>query len=311
MVVMVKTLGFVGLGVMGEKMCRNLLKKSGKSVVVFDLNPTPVQQLVSEGAKAATSLAEVARDADVIFLSLPGEPQVKAVCLGDDGLFSHGRAGQTVVDTSTNAVGCVRAIAERLKEKDMDFADAPVSRTREAAAEGTLSIMVGAEPAVFERIKPLLACMGTEITHCGGVGNGEIVKIINNMLNFEIVLAVAEALTLGTRAGMDPALLLDTLGKGSSNSFVLQQHGKKFMLPRHFPRSAFSANYVLKDLSYALALGEETGVALDCARVARTYYRKMIESGQGDEYFPAEIGLVEQGESLCRCDPAAVEVVGG
>lgn len=294
----VKTLGFIGLGVMGEKMCANLIRKSGAPVVVFDVNEAPVSRLVELGATGTLSVADLAAKADVIFLCLPGEPEVRAVCLEPGGLIDSERPGQIVVDTSTNTVSCARDVARRLGEKGIDFADAPVSRTREAAAEGTLSIMVGGEPSTFRTLKPFLECMGTEITHCGGVGNGEIVKILNNMMNFEITLAVAEVLALGVKAGMDGKLLLETLSKGSSNSFVLQQHGMKFMLPRHFPEVAFSSRYVLKDLSYALKLGDENGQPLDIGHLAWKYYSTMVEEGMGDEYFPAVLKLVEEGRSF-------------
>jgi 3-hydroxyisobutyrate dehydrogenase-like beta-hydroxyacid dehydrogenase len=292
------SLGFIGLGVMGEKMCGNILRKSGRSVVVFDSRAEPVSRLTAAGAIAAESIVDVARKVDVVFLCLPGEPEVRAVCLGEGGILGGGRKGLIVVDMSTNAVQCARDVAKSLAEKGIEFADAPVSRTREAAAAGTLSIMVGASPEVFARIKPLLDCMGSDITHCGGVGNGEIVKILNNMLNFEITLAVAEALALGVKAGMEPKLLLETLSKGSSNSFVLQQHGMKFMLPRQFPKAAFSPRYVLKDLSYALKLGDENGQPMEIGHLAWRYYSAMIDEGMGEEYFPAVIKLVEQGRSF-------------
>jgi 3-hydroxyisobutyrate dehydrogenase len=294
----IESLGFIGLGVMGEKMCGNLLRKSGKSVVIFDSRKEPLERLSALGAVTASSVADLASKADVIFLCLPGEPEVRSVCLGEKGILEHGRKGQIVVDMSTNAVQCARDVAKQFSPRGIDFADAPVSRTREAAAEGTLSIMVGASDEVFSRLKPLLECMGTEITHCGGVGNGEIVKILNNMLNFEITLAVAEALALGVKAGMEPRLLLETLSKGSSNSFVLQQHGMKFMLPREFPKAAFSSRYVLKDLSYALKLGEENGQPMDIGHLAWKYYSAMVEEGMGDEYFPAVLKLVEKGRTF-------------
>ena len=292
------TLGFVGLGVMGEKMCRNLARKSGKTVFAFDQRPGRTQLLEQDGVLPVHSLAELAERADIIFLSLPGAPEVRAVCTGPGGLLESGRAGQTIVDTSTNTVRCVREVAALLAARGIDFADAPVSRTREAAAEGTLSIMVGASSQVMERIKPLLECMGSDITHCGGVGNGEVLKIINNMLNIETNLAVAEAMTLGARAGMDPKRLLEALSQSSADSFVLKQHGIKFMLPGYFPRDAFSCHYAIKDLSYALALGQDTGVTLDVAMLTTAYLNRAIEAGMGDVYFPTIIRVVEEGRSL-------------
>ncbi len=185
---MVNTLGFVGLGVMGEKMCRNLARKSGKKVFAFDNRPGRAELLEADGVVVATSLADLASKADVIFLSLPGEREVMAVCTGPGGLIEHCRQGQTIVDTSTNTVACVRQVAANLAERGIDFADAPVARTREAAAACTLSIMVGAEVEVMARIRPFLETMGSDVTHCGKVGCGEVLKIINNMLNIRTTL---------------------------------------------------------------------------------------------------------------------------
>ena len=294
---MTNALGFVGLGVMGEKMCRNLARKSGKKVYAFDQRPGRTDLLEADGVIAATSLADLAQKADVIFLSLPGQAEVRAVCTGPGGLLEHGRAGQTIVDTSTNTVRCVRDVARQLATRGIEFADAPVSRTREAAAEGTLSIMVGATPEVMARIKDFLHCMGSDVTHCGGVGTGEVLKIINNMLNIEGNLAVAEALTLGSRAGLDPKALLETVADSSGSSFVVKQHGLKFMVPRNFPKDAFSCHYALKDLSYALELGEDTGVRLDVALLTTAYLNQAVAAGLGDVYFPTIIKMVEEGQS--------------
>src|SRR5262249_38686328 len=168
-------LGFVGLGVMGEPMCRNLARKSGAAVVAFDTRPEPLDALGRDGVARAASLADVAHRADVIFLCLPGEPQVRAVCLGTTGLLSRLRRGQTVVDMSTVPVALARELEQACAARGVAFADAPVARTAQAARDATLSIMVGAEPALFDRLSPYLACMGSEITHCGPVGAGEAV----------------------------------------------------------------------------------------------------------------------------------------
>lgn len=288
------TLGFIGLGVMGERMCRNLVRKSGHKVVAFDSRKAPLEALSRDGSQAATSVADVAAQADIIFLSLPGEKEVRAVCLGPSGLLESGRKGQTIIEMSTNSVSCVRELAQRFAERGIEFADAPVARTREAAEQGTLAIMVGAEPNVMARILPLLATMGNAISHCGAVGAGQIVKIINNMLVFDAVVALAQALVLGTRAGVEPKLLLETLSKGSSDSFALRNHAMKAMLPHEFPAPAFSAEYVLKDLSYAFKLAEEVRVPLDFAHLAASYYQGAVAQGFGAEYYPAVIKLIEK-----------------
>jgi 3-hydroxyisobutyrate dehydrogenase len=155
---MTRALGFIGLGVMGEPMCRNLAAKIGAPVTAFDLNPEPLQRLAAGGVRAAQSIEALARDADVVFLSLPGGAEVAAVC---ETLLPHLRTGACVVDLSTAPVSLARDLAGRFAARGVEFADAPVARTREAAAKGTLSIMVGAPVATFERIRPLLACMGS------------------------------------------------------------------------------------------------------------------------------------------------------
>ncbi|MFT6776021.1 MAG: 3-hydroxyisobutyrate dehydrogenase, partial [Paracoccaceae bacterium] len=243
------TIGFIGLGVMGEPICRNMLRKSGLRVVVSDLSPSPVTRLVLDGAEAAASPAEVFAACDLVFLSLPGGLEVEAV-LG----AAYGREGQIVVDMSTSPVGLTRDLAAKMAALGVRFVDAPVARTRQAAIDGTLSIMVGADPQVFAQIEPLLAMAATEVTHCGPVGCGQVVKILNNMVLFETVVALAEALTIGEAAGVDRAALLGTMSKGSADSFALRNHGLKAMVPDTFPVGAFSTDYALKDVSYALAL---------------------------------------------------------
>src|SRR5437667_11195868 len=159
---MATTLGFIGLGVMGEPMCRNLAKKSGAAVVAFDQRAEPLAALARDGVAAAGSAVGAAARADIVFMCLPGEPQVRAVALGPDGLVASVRGGQTVVDMSTAPVALARELGHAFAARGADFADAPVARTAQAAKDGTLSIMVGGDPAVFERLRPYLACMGTE-----------------------------------------------------------------------------------------------------------------------------------------------------
>jgi hypothetical protein len=186
-------LGFVGLGVMGEPMCRNLAAKSGTPVVALDLDPAPIRRLAADGVRAADSLASLARAADVVFLSLPGGAEVAAV---GDALLPHLRTGSCLVDLSTAPVKLARDLAGACAARGIEFADAPVARTRAAAAQGTLSIMVGAPAATFARIRPLLACMGSDVSHCGGPGAGQLAKLMNNMVLAQNVVALAEALAV-------------------------------------------------------------------------------------------------------------------
>jgi 3-hydroxyisobutyrate dehydrogenase-like beta-hydroxyacid dehydrogenase len=285
------TLGFIGLGVMCGGMCANVVRKHGGKVHVFDINAEALAAQVEHGALQAASVAEVAQHAEVIFLSLPGGKQVAAV---SEEIAAHASPGTVVVDLSTTSVTEARAIAARLAEAGMAFADAPVARTRQAAIDGTLSIMVGADPTLFARIEPLLRHMGSDVTLCGEVGCGQVVKLVNNTLLFEQVAAIAEMMVVAERAGVTPAKLIEAVGLGSGNSFALQTHAKKAMAPRDFPAKAFPMPYALKDLSYTIDLAEQMGVEPRLPRLVSEYYQAAIDAGIGDKYFPAIIEVVDR-----------------
>ena len=278
-------LGFIGLGVMGEPMCRNLALCSGRSVIAFDQDSAPLNRLAKIGVLAAKTVQEVGA-AEIVFLSLPDGDAVSAVCLGEEGLLSQLDAGSTLVDLGTSPVALTREIALLAMERSVAFADAPVARTRAAAEAGTLSIMVGAAENIYARLEPLLRYMGEDITHCGDVGAGQTVKIMNNMVLFQTVSALAEALHIARRSGVDPQVLFETLAKGSADSFALRNHGMKALLPEVFPTLAFSARYALKDNDYALALAEVAGVKAEGAELVARRLQETIEAGDGDDYFP-------------------------
>ena len=287
-------LGFVGLGVMGEPMCRNLARKSGAAVVAYDTRREPLDALAADGVERAAALAGVATRADIVFLCLPGEREVRAVCLGPDGLLPHLKPGQTVIDMSTVPVALTRELERVLGDRGVAFADAPVARTAQAARDGTLSIMVGAEPALFARLRPYLACMGTEVTHCGPVGAGEAVKLMNNMVVAQTVVALAEALAVARASGaVKPEVLFETLTKGSADSFVLRNHGMKSLLPDLHPtRGAFPTNYIVKDLSYALALAESAGLTLEQATTTKRLMERTAAAGYAESYYTAVIRTI-------------------
>lgn len=288
-----KTLGFIGVGVMGEPMCRNLALKSGATVLATDINSEPLQRLAEHGVETVASVAEIAARAHVVFLSLPGGDELQAVCTNDGGLLENLRGGQTVVDCSTSPVELTRDLAGRFGAQQVDFADAPVARTRAAAQAGTLSIMVGATPAVFERIRPLLLCCASEVSHCGGVGAGQVVKLMNNMVLVQTVLALAEALSIGRRAGVDGETLYTALSKGSADSFALRNHGMKALLPGEFPEHAFPTAYMLKDLGYALELAADQGVHASGANNVRQVLEETIRRGFDTQYFPALLNVID------------------
>ena len=280
------TIGFIGLGVMGEPICRNLAKKSGAPVVAFDLDPAPLQRLAADGVQAAASAAEVMACAATVFLSLPSGEVVARLCREPGGLLESAHAGQTLVDLSTSPVDTTRALALEFKARGLQFADAPVARTRAAAEAGTLSVMIGGDEASFARVRPLVSTFANEITHCGPIGSGQVVKILNNMVLFETVVALSEARAIARRSGVDPQVLLETFTRGSADSFALRNHGLKAILPGEFPEKAFPVDYARKDLRYALALAEQTGVEALGARNVDHWFDAAMAQGHGNRYFP-------------------------
>jgi 3-hydroxyisobutyrate dehydrogenase-like beta-hydroxyacid dehydrogenase len=289
---MTDMIGFIGVGTMGEPMCRNLAKKSGMTVLAADRDPAPLKRLEADGVKTA-SLDEIATTCRTIFLSLPGGKEVAQVCLGEGGLVDKAKLGWTVIDLSTAPPKLAQRLYEEFEGRASAFADAPVARTRQAAIDGTLSIMVGATSLTFERIEPLLRHMASEVTHCGAAGAGQTVKILNNMVLFQTVVALAEALTIARAQGVDGKVLFETLSKGSADSFALRNHGMKAMLPGVFPERAFSTEYALKDLSYAIEMGEQHGVPGLGADVAREVMERAVELGHGKEYWPVLLKAIE------------------
>jgi 3-hydroxyisobutyrate dehydrogenase-like beta-hydroxyacid dehydrogenase len=280
-----KTIGFIGLGVMGEPICRNLVRKSGASVLAFDLSAEPLARLAADGAAVAAAVADVVTRSDIVFLCLPSAKHVRSVFEGD-GVLKNIRKGQVVVDLGTSSVNQTRDFAAQLQARGATWADAPIARTRQAAQDGTLSVMVGAEPELFAAIEPLIRCFATDVTHCGAVGAGQVTKILNNMVLFETVNALSEAVALAKHNGVDPALLLDTLSKGSADSFALRNHGMKAIVPGHFPERAFSTEYALKDLSYALELAGDAGIEIRGAELTGRILQEAIDAGSGGAYFP-------------------------
>jgi len=287
------TLGFIGLGVMGGRMCRNLAARSRRPVVGFDLDRSRVDALASVGVQGAKSIADVVAAADVVFLCLPGEPQVRSVCLGDGGIVEHARPGQVVVDMTTATAAIAREVGTALAARGVDFADAPVARGVPSAEDGTLSITVGASDEILSRIEPYLQCMGTEISHCGPVGTGQVMKLLNNMIVFETVSALAEAMAIATRAGVDRELVFDILQRGSADSFVMRRHGS-YMTTGAYPDDMFPTDYSLKDIRYALQLAESVDVDAAGARVARDRLQEATDRGWGSFYSPVVYRLFEE-----------------
>jgi 3-hydroxyisobutyrate dehydrogenase len=289
-----KAIGFIGLGVMGEPICRNLARKSGARVIAFDVSPQPLRRLRTEGAAIAAAVGDVVKQSDLLFLCLPSARHVRSVFEGD-GILNNIRGGQIVVDLGTSSVKQTRDFAGQLRKKGAFWADAPIARTRQAAQDGTLSVMVGATPELYAAIEPLIRCFATDVTHCGEVGTGQVTKILNNMVVFETVNALAEAVAFARRNGIDPKLLLDTLSKGSADSFALRNHGMKAIVPGIFPERAFSTEYALKDLSYALELARDAGIKVRGAELLGKILQEAIDAGSGEAYFPVIAKHIDSG----------------
>ena len=279
-------IGFIGLGVMGEAICRNLAKKAGDDVMGFDIDPAPLERLKADGVSAASSVREIAEHCNIVLLSLPGVTEVKNVCAGPASLMLHMRSGSYVIDTSTTTVALARDLNSRFAARGIHFLDAPVARTRAAAEKGTLSVMVGGTEAVFKRMKPTLVHIGSDITHCGAPGAGQAMKLINNMVLFQNVVALAEALSLARKAGLSATKVFDALSKGSADSFALRNHGMNAMLPDKFPERAYSVEYALKDMTYLLEFARQARAELSAAKNTIAALERAIAGGNGKKYFP-------------------------
>ena len=279
-------IGFIGLGVMGEPICRHLASRSGKEVRAYDINPEPLERLKAHGVIPMEGVREVAEKSEMVFLSLPGAVEVKQVCVGRASLLIHQRPGTYIIDLSTTPVALTRDLEARFSARGIHFIDAPVARTRAAAEEGKLSVMVGCKESLFVRVRPLLEHFASDITRCGPAGAGQAMKLINNMVLFQNVLAVAEALAVIRKLGLDPAKALEVLAKGSADSFALRHHGMKAMLPNQFPEKAFSVEYALKDISYALELAKIARIDLTGLKNAKALLDKAAAAGHTAEYFP-------------------------
>ncbi|WP_406276693.1 NAD(P)-dependent oxidoreductase [Nocardia sp. NBC_00881] len=283
-------LGFIGLGVMGSGMCANLVAKSGHPVVAYDPVAANLDAAVAAGARSGTDVADVARRADTVFLSLPSIDEVESVCIQ---LVAREARPRRIVDMSTSDVTRTRALAFALAKQDVVFFDAPVARMRQAAREGTLLIMVGASGAQFEELEPLLSCMGTDVVAAGKVGNGQVIKVLNNMVLFVTMNSLAEAMTIGRRAGVDGRLLFETLALGSADSAALRKTGMATLVPDDFPEQAFPTKYAIKDLRLALSLADAEKVEASAASQTMDILARTRDAGLSDAYYPAMIKVID------------------
>jgi 3-hydroxyisobutyrate dehydrogenase-like beta-hydroxyacid dehydrogenase len=283
--------GFIGLGAMGGPMAANVRKRF--PVIAYDIVPERLAALVADGAEAAASIGEVADRADRVITMLPGSPAVEAVYLEPDGLVAHARPGQIFIDMTTCHPATTRKVGAALSARGAELLDAPVARTREAARQGTLAIMVGGSEATLNACRDLLATMGTDISYCGPLGTGEVVKLINNLILFNTVASLAECLPLAQWHGVAPARLVEILSRGSAASFALANHVGQAVLAGDFAPGKFSVAYALKDADYALALAEEAGIPLYYGALTKARLTELVARGLADRYYPVLFTLTE------------------
>ena len=282
----IKNIGFIGLGVMGSSMCKNLLKNIDWNILVKDLDQKKEKELENQGAKIAVDVKEVFKLSDLVITCLPGGSFVEDLYLGKNKNISYVKTNQFIIDMSTSQPDLMIRLEDKIKIKGSHFADAPIARTRQAAIDGTLAIMVGSSKNVYNKILPILRFMGNDIMHCGKVGTGQLTKILNNMILFETVVALSEAANIADNYGMDVESLYENITKCSGDSFALRNHGLKSIAKNSFPSPAFSSEYALKDLSYALELGKKLNVKMPGALSAEKLLKTSIQNGDKDLYFP-------------------------
>lgn len=288
---MPETIGFIGLGVMGAPMARNLLE-AGHPLVVHSRSPEPVEALAEAGAETASSPREVAERADVVITMLPDSPAVEAVVLGEDGVLAGASAGDLLVDMSTIHPTVSVAIAQAAAERGVAALDAPVSGGDVGAQQGILSIMVGGEAADFERARPLFEVLGKTIVHVGEAGAGQVVKACNQVVVAVTIAAVSEALVLGSKAGVDPEQILDVLGGGLAGSKVMEMRRRNFL--EHDFTPGFRIDLHHKDLNIALESGDAYGVPLPVTSLVQQYMRALRAKGHGGDDHSGLLRLVEE-----------------
>ena len=251
--------GFIGLGIMGKPMSKNLVK-AGHELVVFDFNKDAVAELVEAGAKAANSSAEVAAECDTIITMVPNSPHVRAVCLGENGISDTAKEGTVVIDMSSIDPVESKKIGADLAEKGIELMDAPVSGGEPKAIDGTLSVMVGGKKETFDKYYDLLMTMAGSVVYVGELGSGNVAKLANQVIVAINIAAVSEALTLAKQAGTDPELVYQAIRGGLAGSTVLDAKAP-MMMDRNF-KPGFRIELHIKDLNNALNAGHAVSAAL-------------------------------------------------
>ena len=284
-------IGFIGLGIMGKPMAGNLAR-SGHTLCVYDTMERQIRDLAALGASPCRDPRGVAEKSEVVFLMLPDTPDVEAVLFGEEGVAWGIRPGSVVVDMSSISPIETRRFASRLASSRVEMLDAPVSGGQIGAEQGTLSIMVGGKPEVFERVKPLFEVMGRNIIHIGPHGDGQACKVANQILVAGTIAGVSEALLFASKAGADPAKVRQALLGGFAQSKILEVHGER-MIKRDF-RPGFRVSLHQKDLNIALQTGRDLGVAMPVTAIVQELLTALAADGGADLDHSAIIQVLER-----------------
>ncbi|MBI2538301.1 MAG: 2-hydroxy-3-oxopropionate reductase [Deltaproteobacteria bacterium] len=284
-------IGFIGLGIMGKPMARNLIK-AGYSLVVHNRSRPAVDELAKEGAKAADSPQAVAAQTEVVITMLPDSPDVELVYAGERGVFAGARKGMLLIDMSSISPVVARKLARAAEGKGAEMLDAPVSGGEVGAINAALSIMIGGKAPAVERAMPIFQALGKNIVHIGDAGAGQVAKAANQVVVGLTIAAVSEALVLSAKAGVDPAKVRQVLLGGFAQSRILDAHGQK-MLERNF-KPGFRIRLHEKDLSIALATAREYGVSLPLTAIADQMMITMKATGRGDLDHAGLVTLIEE-----------------
>ncbi len=283
--------GYIGLGLMGKSIARNILK-AGFSVVVHNRSQAAVDELVAVGAKSASSPKEVAAQVDVIFTNLPDSPDVEKVVLGPNGIIEGAQQGLVVVDNSTIKPASARMIAAKLKEKGVFFLDAPVSGGDIGAKNATLTIMVGGEGQALEKIMPIFQAMGKTITHVGDAGAGQVAKAANQIMVAAQMVAMGELLVFSKKAGVDPRKVVDAIKAGAAQCWSLDVKPPRLFDGNRAP--GFKAYMQLKDMNIILDTAKEFDIPISGAAENTRLFQQMIELGMGELDNSAVVGVIEK-----------------
>jgi len=287
----VAKVGFIGLGIMGKPMARNLLK-AGHSLTVYDIVPARVAELVDAGAARGENCCDTAARSDVTITMLPDGPDVDAAVLGPDGVCEGARPGSVVVDMSSISPVVAQKVGAACAEKDVEFLDAPVSGGEPKAIDGTLAIMVGGQAESFEKVLPILQKLGTSVTLTGAVGAGNVTKLANQIMVACNIAAMGEALVLATRAGLDPEVVFNAVKGGLAGSTVLNAKAP-MVIARNF-QPGFRIQLHQKDLRNALLAAESMKVALPFTSLVQQMLMALMNEGKGALDHSAIVTFIEQ-----------------